>query len=731
MKLWYEQPAQKWSEALPIGNGTLGGMVFGGVKRERIQLNEETIWGGRFLDRHNPNAKENLPKIRELLQAGKIAQAEQLAVYALSGTPHSQRPYLTAGDLHLNFVHGEHAFTEYKRTLNLAEGIATVAYQIRKTKFTREIFSSFPAGVLVIRLQAEGEEKLNFDCHLDRLHNWSNETKAVGNDTIVLYGDTGEDAVLFSTGLKCKSDGHIEVIGNHLVVQGASHATLCLKITTSFRHSKNYVDAMQNGLNACMALSYSDIKKGHLMDYQELFHRVEINLGNNKALEDIPTDLRLKKLAEDKTYEDPALFALYYQYGRYLLISSSRAGSLPINLQGIWNDSLTPSWDSKYTININTEMNYWPAGSARLTECEQPFFDHLKRMKENGKKTAEVMYGCRGSVAHHNTDIYADTAPQDIYIPATYWVLGQAWMATHIWNHFLFTKNKQFLEEHFDILEQNVLFFQDFLIGNEKGELIISPSVSPENTYILPNGEKGCLCEGCISDAQILRELLLGYIGACEVLSVGEDNIKRAKVLMDKLPKNKIGKQGQLLEWLEEYEEEEPGHRHISHLYGVYPGTTISWEQTPDFMMAARKTLERRLAHGGGHTGWSRAWIIIFWAKFLAGDMAYDNFKALLTDSTFPNMMDNHPLENGFVFQIDGNLGATAGLAEMLVQESETSIHLLPALPKAWNTGEVKGLGLKGQGILNMKWQDGKILHYEILGGNQEKEIRINEKASV
>jgi len=716
MKLWYDRPAKCWSEALPVGNGTLGGMVFGGTAEERIQLNEDSVWGGKSVERHNPDAKSNLPKIRELLREKKIAEAERLATYALSGVPYSQRTYQTAGDLFINLWYEDNKaeVRNYKRELDLEKGIVKTRYCVGNTEYSREVLTSYPDGIMAVQLQASEQGKLSFDCLVERLHNCQNEVQTADNDTIMFQADTGEDAISFCVRVKCVTDGKLEVIGSHLVVTKATEATLFLSIATSYRNQENYLITAKKKIENAIGKGFTQVRKDHIADYQNLYQRVTLDIKGDEKRAELPTDERLNRLKQGE--EDAALFAMYYQYGRYLLLSSSRDGSLPATLQGIWNDSLTPAWDSKYTININTEMNYWLAGAARLTECEKPYFDLLDRVKENGKKTAQVMYGCKGSVAHHNTDIYADTAPQDLYIPATYWVMGEAWLATHIWVHYQYTKDDDFLKNNFDVLTQCIQFFDEFLTQNEKGELVVSPSVSPENTYILPDGTKGCMCEGAVSDTQILDELLRGYINACEVLGEKTEEIERAKAILGKLPKMKIGKYGQLQEWLEDYEEEEPGHRHLSHLYGVYPGTSITREKTPELMQAARKTLERRLQYGGGHTGWSRAWIIIFWARFLESELAYENFKKLLADGTFPNMMDNHPAEGGAVFQIDGNFGAAAGLMEMLVQEVDDKITLLPALPEAWKSGEIKGVGLKNKATLDLKWENGKVVSFEIKG---------------
>ncbi|MBS4961340.1 MAG: glycoside hydrolase family 95 protein, partial [Clostridiales bacterium] len=429
-------------------------------------------------------------------------------------------------------------------------------------------------------------------------------------------------------------------------------------------------------------------------------------------MEEIPTDVRLKQVQNGMT--DMGLLELYFQYGRYLLISSSREGSLPANLQGIWNDSLTPPWESKYTVNINTEMNYWMAETANLSECHLPLFEHLQRICENGKETARRMYGCNGSVCHHNTDIYADTAPQDHCITSAFWVMGEAWLATHIWEHYLFTKDKKFLSENFYVLEQSVLFFYDFLIEGKNGTLVTSPSLSPENTYQMEDGTLGVLCESPTMDTEILLELFHSYIGACQVLGKSKEEISKAEAVKKRFPPLKIGKYGQLLEWMEDYEEPEPGHRHISHLYGLYPGNSISKECTPELFNAAYRTLERRLENGGGHTGWSRAWIIGLWAAFGNGEKAYENLNAILCMGTFPNLMDNHPMLDGYVFQIDGNFGAAAAMIEMLVKSKENRIELLPAITEKTKSGCLSGVRLRCGAELAMNWEDGKVIALEI-----------------
>lgn len=724
--MYYDKPASKWEEALPVGNGRLGAMVTSGLEKDVLYLNEDSIWSGSAVNRNNPDAKKYLGKIRDLLHQGKIPEAEKLSVMALSGTPNSQRSYETAGELTITFGH-EDACERYRRELNLHTGSVVTSYRVGNTNYKRELIASYPEQVLVYHLTAEGE-KLTCTCRLSRGYNNLDEVWAEADGLgFQVKSGTG---IPFAVCMRVRCDGKVSTIGDHLLIEDATEATLILDIRTAF-YQKDYLGTARKNLEAVCEKSWDELLRSHLEEYRAGFEKLSLRLGGESSLQKnaYPTDQRLAALRSGA--EDPGLFALYFQYGRYLLFSSSRGKCLPANLQGIWNPRLTPPWGSKFTININAEMNYWIAESGNLSSCHQPYFALLSRVCENGKKTATDMYGCRGSVAHHNTDIYADTAPQDHYVPASYWVMGEAWMATHIWEHYLYTGDVAFLQEHFHILQACVDFFEDFLIENQKGNLVVSPTVSPENTYILPSGVKGCLCEGATMDTEILMELLGGYLGACEVLHVDKDKAERAKRMLERLPKIQIGKHGQIQEWMEDYEEEEPGHRHISHLYGVYPGSSLSYEKSPELMQAAKVTLERRLSYGGGHTGWSRAWIIGLWAHFLEGEKVYENLEALLTGSTFDNLMDNHPYWPNPIFQIDGNLGAAAAMLEMLVQGRDGRIKLLPALPGAFAEGSVRGVRLRGGLELSMKWKNQVVTDWKLVrvaGEASEFTIEVNHQ---
>ncbi len=702
--LWYDHPARHWLEALPLGNGRIGVMVRGGVHRENLSLNEDSIWA-RGPDRHLRDAFKMLPEIRRLLAEGQLEAAQDLADVGFMGYPRRQQPYQPLGDLNLIFAdHRDDMVTGYRRALNLADGIATVEYHMGNVGFHREMWVSAVDQALVMRISANQPKAVSLAVTLDRQLDAAVELAQA--NVLVLRGSAGRSGTRFAAHLELMPDGgEVESTGGYLTVAGANTVTLLLTVATDYR-TADYEGQSRAMLARAGAKDYAALYQDHVRDQRALFDRVTLTLRgpeSDRAAADRPTDQRLAAVRANKP--DAGLMALYFAYGRYLLIASSRPGSLPANLQGIWNADYTPSWDSKYTININTEMNYWPAEGANLAECHLPLFDLIARMAENGRVTARMLYASRGFVAHHNTDAWADTAPVD-GAQWGLWPTGAAWLCYHLWDHYDYGRDLDFLRQRaYPLMKAAAEFLLDYMTADADGQLRIGPSLSPENRFRLPDGQVGTLSSNTTLDIQIVRGLFERVVRAGRVIGEEEAFARRIADALQHLPPLKVDTEGRLMEWEHPYEEVEPGHRHLSLLFGIYPDDQL--HRDAKLFTAARQSFQRRLDYGEDGVGWNLAWAMAIAARFGEADLAHDLFTRLLSTATAENLFDLHAPTR--VFQIDGNLGAVAAVLEMLVQMREDVLVLLPALPSRWLAGAVTGIRVRGGLTVDVTWLAGRL----------------------